>query len=108
MQPVPRLLGDVGGTVQQPVLRLELLAMQRDARTLSQQLVDLPSLRNVLAHRIGKAERDPAEHDGQHRRAAGEMRSDDRDPESARLSWPLPWRSHWPSEANLGNAALPA
>jgi hypothetical protein len=38
---------------------------------LGQQLVDLLPLREVLAHRVGEAERDRADHHGQQRRPAG-------------------------------------
>jgi hypothetical protein len=74
VQVVAGQLFDISGIAQLLVLRFELFAVDPDLLALGLKLVDLPTLGDVLTHRIGQAERDRAEHYRQHRGPASEVR----------------------------------
>ena len=64
------------------------------------QLVDLPALGDVLADRVGEAERYRADHDREHRRPAGE-------PGPVPARWAAKRWGHGRAGV-LGNAVAPA
>ena len=73
VQLVLRLLLHVGVAAAAACCSLLRAAeLGRDRLPLGLQLVDLPALGDVLAHRVGQAQRDRAEHHGQHRSPAGQ------------------------------------
>src|SRR5215471_17601946 len=74
VQLVPGQLFDVGGIGQPLLLMLQRAQLAVEDLALGLQLVDLPALGDVLAHRVGEAERDRADHHGEHRGPAGEPR----------------------------------
>jgi hypothetical protein len=82
------------------LLLSQLFQVQREIAALGLKLVDLPALRDVLTDRVGQAQRDRAQHDGEDCRPAGEMRPGARWPHgtAGRLR-------HRPASANRGNAA---
>ena len=73
MQLIPGLLLDVGGIGVPLLLRLQVLDLSRVGLLSGQQLVDLLSLRDVLPHRVGQAERDRADHHREQRRPARQL-----------------------------------
>src|SRR5262249_13270097 len=103
VQPVASLALDVGGVVQPPLLLAQVFQGRGKGSALGLKLVDLPALRDVLADRVRPAQRERAQHHGEDRRPAGEMRPGAR--------WPrvtAGWLGHRPASANRGNAARPA
>ena len=72
MQLVPGQLFDVRGIGQPLLLMLQRLQLAIEHLAFGLQLVDLPALGDVLADRVGEAERDRADHHGEHRGPAGE------------------------------------
>ena len=72
MQPVSGLLLDVGVAGQPLLLGLKPAEAGGDRLPLRLQLIDLTALGDVLPDRVGEAERDRANHHGEHRRPAGE------------------------------------
>ncbi len=100
MQLVPGQLFDVGGIGQPLLLVLERPELAVEHLALGLQLVDLPALGDVLAHRVGEAERDRADHHGEHGGPAGEP-----DPVPARRA---AQRAGHGSPGVLGKAARPA
>ena len=72
VQLVPCQLFDVRGITQPLLLMLQRGQLAVEHLPFGLQLVDLTALGDVLADRVGEAERDRANHHGEHRRPAGE------------------------------------
>src|SRR5271165_105217 len=110
MQVVPRLLLDQGGRGKRTLLGAKVLHRGGDLRVLGRELIDLATVRDVLADRIGQRQGDRAQDDGKDGRTAGELRARGKDRPPG-LSLPCgptrPVWAHWP-RANRGNAPRPA
>lgn len=73
MQRVTRLLLDPARCGERVLLRLQVPNLRSYRGVLRLQLVNLLALGDVLANRVGEAERNGAEDDGEHRRSAREL-----------------------------------
>src|SRR5580704_4464295 len=106
VQVVPRLLLDQGRRDKRVLLGPQVLDLSGDLRVLGSELIDLATVRDVLADGVGQRQRDPAQDDDQDRRAAGELRARGKDRPTVRRSRrPVP--AHW-LRADRGNAPRPA
>src|SRR6516225_1949896 len=100
VQPVLGELLNIGGGAEPLLLALQRPQLGEHHLPLCQQPVDLAGLGDVLPHRVGQAQRDRADHHGQHRSPAGE-------PGPVGWRWPPAVGHHGPGRVR-GKAGRPA